>query len=299
MSTTSISPAIDVRETSDGVRYVLHTSNNDRSNFSLFLAMVVRVPVLAAALAVWFLWEHFQQVSILLVAASALFVLQMVYITRLPWNPFRRRLWQQLIDRFGHGEIELQGDRLCLGSRVGAFWSGKRRSVARFRRIVVYTYRPEMVAPTEEAGTHSPETERSVLAIETNEEKPWLLVDGFSRDETVALAEDLHRRLSTAAVRDSSTTILAAPVVVETGQNVLYPPLDAGFYQRRKPWWLVAHIAGAIGLGALTAIALQVGAWNNSGTKAAIILGWLLEILILGTTFSLPKPSGSDEQCAR
>jgi hypothetical protein len=287
----ALSANIDVVDTCDGVRYVLHTSNNQPSNFSLGLAFFIRVPLLAAALAVWFLWRHFRQATPLLTALSVLFVAQMLFVARLPWRLFRQRLWQQLIARFGHGEIELHGDRLYLGNRVGRLWSGTQHKLAEFQRIVVYRYRESTPSPQSEptgvAQVGPTSGERVVLAVDVGAERPWLLVDGFSRVETIALAEDLQRRVELAIDRRSSP-LLPPPVVIETEQDVLYPPLAADFYRRRKPWWLAIHLAGAGGLAALSAVAVQVGAWQASSVSAAVILGWLLEVLLLGTTLWLP-----------
>jgi len=291
MNTPPISPSIDVVETFDAVRYVLRTSNNDRSNLSLGLAFFLRIPVVAALLAAWFLWQSFDKASALLLGISILFVAQMAYVSRLPWLLLRQRLWHKLIDRFGHGEVELRGDRLILGSRVGVFSSGRKKDIREFRRIIVFVYQsavpnqPQQVDATEDNQSN----ERVVLAIETNDEKPWLLVDGFSRDETLALATDLHRRLIAVAGRASEVPKLPEPVVIETQQDILYPPLDPNFIRRRKPWWLALHITGAIGLAAITTIAIQTGAWQSPATKTSILMGWILETIILGTTLTLPN----------
>jgi hypothetical protein len=284
-------------------------------------------------LAVWFLWQHYRQVPLQLVGLAGLFVAQMFVAARLPWNLFRQHLWQQLIARFGHGEIELCRERLFSGNRVGILWSGQNRDVGEIHGVVVYVYQDTSVPLAEReatdsgmlkngdrppgtlgvpddftagraavpffahadplVGAHHPPApaERAVLAIETSTKIRWLLVDGFSRSETLTLAEDLHRRIAAFIKRYSSQSPLPRPVVIETHERVLYPPLAPDFYRRRKPRWLGIHLAGAVGLAGLTAIAIQTGAWQISSTKVTILLGWLLEILLVVTTVSLPDTS--------
>lgn len=139
-----------------------------------------------------------------------------------------------------------------------------------------------------------PPAERAVLAIETSEERPWLLVDGFTRSETIILAEDLQRRINAVIEHRASQRQLPRPEVVEADERALYPLLPPDFYRRRKPWWLGMHLGGSVGLAALTAIAIQAGAWQVSSTKAAILLGWLLEMLLVLTTFSLSGTSKAE-----
>jgi hypothetical protein len=212
----------------------------------------------------------------------------MFLVARLPWSLLRQNLWQQLIARFGHGEIELAGNRLFSGNRVGWLRSGQHRDVSTFRRVLVYVYRDRSIPPAE----------RAVLAIETSEERPWLLVDGFTRSETITLAEDLQQRINASLDRHSSPSLLPQPEVVETDERALYPPLPPDFYRRRKPWWVGMHLAGCLGLAALTAIAIQAGAWQISSTKASLLLGWLLETLLLLGTLSLSGTTKSESTSA-
>jgi hypothetical protein len=296
MSNTQLSPNIKAVENADGARYVLHTSKYQMSTLALHLATAVTAPLAAAAWATWFLWQHARQAEVLLAGLSGLFVAQMLFAALLPAKLLRQRLWQQLMARFGHGEIELRGDRLYLRNCVGVLRPVSQRPIGDFRRIVVYVYQSASAASPEDESTAadrtpSEQTEHAVLAIETGANSPWLLVDGFSKSESLALAEDLHRRLAVAAERFSLPRLAPPPAVIETQESVLYPPLAADFYQRKKPWWLAMHLAGAVGLGALTAIAVDAGAWQASSIKTAIILGWLLEFLILGITLSLPNDS--------
>ena len=296
MPNASLSPNIDVVETMDGMRYILHVSRDGASSQSFGFAVITAIPLAAAGLAVRLLWQRFPDVTDLLGALSALFVAQMLFVAKLPWSLFRQRLWQQLVARFGHGEIELRGDQLILGNRVGIIRTIKRRDVGDCQRVVVYTYRsaPETL-PAGEATTGTEAavapTERTVLAIKTAG-SPWLLVDGLTTSETVALAEDLYRRLAALCERIDLPRRVQPPVVIETQENVLYPRIAPDFYLRRKPWWLVLHLAGAIGLAALTLIAYQAGPQFRS-MRIAVIFGWLLEILILGVTISLPDDNSA------
>lgn len=332
MNLARFSPQIDLVETFDGVRYLLRTSDNEPSNIALGFGFILRIPLMAAGVAGWFLWQHFRQASLVLTGLAGLFVAQMLFAARLPWNLFRQSLWQQLIARYGHGEIELRNELLISGNRLGSLWSGERRVVREFQRIVVYVYHETLAAteserafdgmpttgetpsrppvaqdefnidglsstevlpdePTADAQPRLDPTERVVLAIETTSPKPWLLVDGLPRSESIALAEDLHRRIAAVIKHHATQSPLPLPVVVETNESALYPPLDPDFYQRRKPWWLAIHLAGVVGLSALTTIAAQVGAWQISSTKVAILFGWIMETLIVGTTLTLSRRS--------
>lgn len=285
MSESTISPSIDRIETLDGVRYHLRTSGAQSSSGAMLLAVFLRFPVVAAVLAVWFIWRNFQQIPIPLAVISGLFVLQMLFLARLPWLLLRRSLWQQLIASFGRGEIELARDRLFLGNRVGVLRSGTSRPIGELRRIVIYVY-PEL-AQLEPSHDAPPPSERAALGVETPDKNPWLLVDGLSKSETLLLADDLHRQIELASKRFASSTNIPPPVVIETEQCVLYPPVEPSFYQRRKPLWLTVHFAGAIGLAAITMAAVRIGAWQDSSTKVSILIGWLLEFLILTATVYL------------
>jgi hypothetical protein len=340
MSISRFSSNIEVVETFDGVRYVLRRSGSDLSNVSLGLGFILRIPLVAAGMAAWFLGQHFGQVSLFLTGLAGLFVAQMLFAARLPWILFRQHLWQQLIARFGNGEIALRGQWLLSGNRVGIFWSGQKRHVSDIHRILVYVY-TDPSAPSAECrktanGTMKDEDdpvrtvavvddlaaghltgpvpsqgestadsrqlqaqpERAVLAIETGTRNPWLLVDGYARSEAMALAEDIHSHIAAVREHRSSQSPLPRPIVIETQAEALYPPLPPDFYRRRKPFWLGIHLAGAVGLAALTRIAIQAGVWQVSTTKFAILLGWLLELLMVLTTLSLSGTSEAESTAA-
>ncbi|HMP01065.1 MAG TPA: hypothetical protein PKD86_13545 [Gemmatales bacterium] len=292
-------PNIDRVETHDGARYTLDTAHSSTSNVVPWLVFAAGVPLAAALLASWFLWQHFGRVSLGLTALAGLFVVQMLLTARVPARLFCNQLWHHLTARFGRGEIALRGERLWSGNSVGIFRSGQCRDVGDFQRIAVAVYRSsppiEAAEPASESQRHStlqhvadqqvePGDERAVLVIEAGTTTPWLLLDGYSRSETLALAEDLERRITAVRARQTARAPLPRVVIVETEERSLYPPLPADFDRRRQPWWLALHLAGATGLGALTAMAGQAGALQNGLTKIAILFGWLLELLLIAIT---------------
>lgn len=285
MSGSHISPHIDVVELPDGVRYVIRTQNNASPGLAIFLALVVRTPVIAVVLAVAFLMYVFPKISIVQLAVAFLFVVQMLFVARIPLKLFRRELWQTLVSVFGHGEIELRGDRLFLGSRAGFLRSRSRRSVREFQRIVVFVYlspptTQTVQEPAPDEAVNPATGERAVLAIETDDKAPWLLIDGFPRAETWALAEDLHKHLS-------ADVSIPLPSVVETTERALYPPVEPDIISRRKPFWFLMHVLGVIGLGAITSIAFKTGAWRSHTVRSAILVTWLSEFLIFAGTFAV------------
>src|SRR6266511_4732377 len=105
MGTTSLSPNFDADDTPSGVRYRLRPSRAYQPGFPLIVGCVAAVPAAAAALAVAFLVAYFPAVSWTLLALSGLFVIQMLFVARLPG----RMAWQGLVTSFGYGEIELRG----------------------------------------------------------------------------------------------------------------------------------------------------------------------------------------------
>jgi hypothetical protein len=295
MSLSSISPNIEVLESSDGVCYRLYFAKDDRLAVSTpsmvpILVPLIAVPATGAGLAIAFLVRHFNQVSATLLMLSGLFVVQTLLLARLPWRLLKQQLWQKLAVSLGHGEVELRGDQLFLGSRVGFYRPGERRSVREFQRLVVHIPVSSDAVGTLPASTASESEakrreERAVLALESNEKRPWLLVDGFSRTETMALADHLYRRLGVVTEQR-----LPPPLVRETPESALYPPLRSDFYRRRRPWWLALQLSGMVGLGALTAAAIETGAWQSRNLRAALMVTWFLELLLLGFTILFTGP---------
>jgi hypothetical protein len=296
MNFSSISPNIEAADTNDGVFYRLHFTKDDRLPVSTgplvtMLVLLIAVPATAAGLAIFFLGRHFHQISATLLMLSGLFVVQMFLLARLPWRLLKQQLWQKLAASSGHGEVELRGDQLFLGSRVGFYWAGERRNVREFERLVVHVPVSSDVvgtlpASTESASETKRRAERAVLAVEISEKRPWLLVDGFSRTETMALADHLYRRLTVVTERR-----LPPPQVRETPESALYPPLRSDFYRGKRPWWLALQLSGMLGLGGLTAVAVETGAWQSRHIRGALIVAWFLELLLLAFTIRFTGPN--------
>jgi hypothetical protein len=292
-SNPPFSPDVEVVQTADRVFYRFRYGKDYKPSVFLLWPVAAAVLVAVAGWIVVFLVEHFQDISWPVLVLSTLFVAQLLFVARLPWKFFRHQLWQKLAVAFGHGELELCGDKLFLGSRVGPLWAGEWRSVQDFQRVVVYVYLDQGSLP---AATESPATangtpkphSRCLLAVETEAKEPWFLVDGFSQADTLALAEDLHRRLVLTGQDVLRTMPLLPVTVIETDLNALYPPLGPDYYRRQKPWWLGWHLSGAAGLGALTAATIQTGDWQSIETRLLVSVGWVMEMALLGFTIYLP-----------
>lgn len=285
---------VEIVDTEDGASYRFYYSKGAKPPLPLFLGIIAATRVASAGLAVFFVSQRVQQIPWWLLALSCLFVLQMFYMAGLPWGLFRRMAWQRLAADFGYSELRLRDNRLLLGSRAGPFRVSQRRDIQEFRGLVVYSFLPENPASpsAEPTGPSAPavaDAECVVLAVECEETAPWHLVGGYSRAETLALAEDLHRRLTAAAGSLMPRKSLAPIAVIETDQATLYPPLDPDFYRRRQPVWLAWHLAGTIGLGALTKIAFHTGAWQSREVCLLLCAGWILEAIVLTFTIVLPR----------
>jgi hypothetical protein len=253
------------------------------SPFPFMSGAVTALLLTGAVLAVRFLVDQFQDLSALQVFLSCLFVAQLLFLARLPWAFFRRGLCRKLVAWFGHGEIELRGGRLLLGSRVGPLWWAHRRDVAEFLRVVVYGYS----VPNPPLATGEPEKERYVLSIECAGASPWHLIDGFPRAMTLALGEDLNRRLGTAATEGVMRQFPPVEVIAAHEEKVYPTVVDAGYFRRRAPWWLAWHLSGTVGLATMAAATGDAEVWDTPGTRAVLFFGWLLEFAVITFTIGL------------
>jgi hypothetical protein len=271
-------------ETPNGVCYRFTRVSGGASSLLFFAGAVAAVPLAAAVVAVLFLVRHARDVSAPLLALGCLFPLQMVFLARAPLGLFLESVWQSLVGALGHRELEVRGPWLALGSRIGPVPRHERRALADVSGLTVYVYGDPGAGP---AGA-SPE--RTCLAAECGEAGRWLLLDGWSRAETVALAEDLNRRLE--AVPDPAGRVRRFPpvAVVETTQEALYPGTGRGA-RPGKLWRLGCHVAGTAGLVALAVAAWQTPDWDNPHTRLCLLGAGLVEALAIGWTLGGPGRS--------
>jgi hypothetical protein len=249
-----------------------------------FVGPLAAVPLAGAVLAVLLMVKHFQAISWPLLALSCLFVAQMLFLARLPGGYSLILLRRAFVGALGHGELEVRGSRLRLGAAIGPLRWGEWRPVEEFRRVVVYVY-PLRTRP---GAAESPQMQEDVvLAIECDKTPPWLLTGGFPLPLTLALAEDLNRRLEVAGAGLIPGKKFPPVEVIETTQDNVYPKDDTS--RRRWPWWLAWTLAGMVGLGALTAVARQTAAADSSPFRVLLPVAWVLEFFFLAVTISFAR----------
>jgi hypothetical protein len=131
-----------------------------------------------------------------------------------------------------------------------------------------------------------------ILAIECEETPPWHLVNGCSRDTILAFADDLNRRLvGVIAIEGVSRRFPPVEVIATEKEKVDPPIVDAGFYRRRMPWWLMWHLSGIVGLATLKGATAETGDWDTPETRWLLVAGWCLEILLIGLTINMGRES--------
>ena len=279
-------PFFRVFETPTGVRYHLFQSRGCAPSLALLplVAPMAAVPLAGAVLAVLLLANHFQAIPWPLLALSCLFVAQMLFLARLPGGYSLILLRRALVGALGHGELEVRGSRLRLGAGIGPLRWGDWRPVEEFRRVVVWVY----PLRTRAGAAESPQVQEDVvLAIECDKTPPWLLTGGFPQPLTLALAEDLNRRLEVAGAGLTPGKKFPPVEVVETTQDTVYPKDETS--RRRWPWWLAWTLAGMVGLGALTAGAHQAAGAGPLPLGGWLFVAWLLEFFFLAVTISFAR----------
>jgi hypothetical protein len=294
MTAPGLPPNLRVIETPEGVRYRFTWHKGSWPPALGLIAALAAVPLAAGVLAVSFLVRHFAELPPALTALGVLFPAQMAFLAYLPVWFLGHSVWQSLVTAAGHSELAVEGRWLVLGSRVGPLRRRWRRPAPEVRRLSVYVYRPAAVATP--AGVPPPPApeELACLAAEFPESPPWLMVDGLARGEALALAEDFNGRLGAAAAEAGAVRQLPPVAVVETTQDALYPGTGGpGFSLRRKLGWLVWHLTGCVGLGALWFAARQTTDWENSRTRLCLFAAASLELILIWMTLKLPgQPAG-------
>jgi hypothetical protein len=58
---------------------------------------------------------------------------------------------------------------------------------------------------------------------------------------------------------------------------------------------LALQLSGMLGLGALTAVAIETGAWQSRDMRAALTVAWFLELLLLGFTIRFTGPKADSK----
>ena len=109
---------VDAIEMPWGVRYPLPRAKASWGCLSAVM-VVAAFPIGAAVLAGRFLLRHQAELPRLMVVLSCLFIVQMVYLARVPLRLFAEIFWRGLVLLLGGFELELRGERLANVARIG------------------------------------------------------------------------------------------------------------------------------------------------------------------------------------
>jgi hypothetical protein len=254
MSDLSAHPDIEVSERPGGICYRLRFSKPYQSPVSCYAAYMAAFPLVLGGVAGVFLVQHYEKLSWSQVALSWLFVAHMVFLARLPLRLLWGSLFHRLATWYGCVEVEIRGNRFLTAKRVGPIRSvGVRWPVQSVRRVIVYVYRPKESSaasgkPEETAMAAATEPDQGCLALDCDGAKPLPLLVGWPREVMVALAEDLHRRLTVAIWSQEPARHLSPVETIETTEKALEPDSESTTPLRlRVVYWLVWNLGGAAG----------------------------------------------------
>jgi hypothetical protein len=293
MTAAGLPPNVRVIETAHGVcyRYTWHKWAPPPA-VGLIGAMAA-LPLVAGVLAISFLVRHVTELPAALTALGLLFPAQMAFLARWPAWFLAHGVWQSLVTAVGHSDLAVDGRWLVVASCLGPLRRRWRRPAPEVRQLTVYVYPTGSTATAGGVPPQPAQDELACLAAEFPGTAPWLLVDGLSRGEAVALAEDLNPRLAAATAEAGVVRQLPPVAIVETTQDALDPRSGGpGLSFRRKLWWLAWHLAGCVGLAALWVAARQTTDWENSRTRLCVFAAGFLEAILIVATLKWPGQPG-------